>query len=87
MKKVILAALLAACVGPLQAADPPKNAFALMKEARAAYDRGDLTAFLRGYEAAARQRSASGISRSRSSRRRGDASRASSRGRKSGADP
>jgi sugar lactone lactonase YvrE len=55
MKKA-LAALLAACVGALGAADPPKNAFALVKEGRAAYDRGDMAAFFRDYEAAARLR-------------------------------
>lgn len=56
MKKVLLAAVLAACVVPLCAADPPENAFALVKEARAAYERGDLSAFLKDYEAAARLR-------------------------------
>lgn len=56
MKKVVLAALFAACVGPLRAADPPKTAFALVKEAAAAYQRGDKAAFLKDYEEAARLR-------------------------------
>ena len=56
MRKMILAALLAACPGPLRAADPPKTAFALVKEATAAYQRGDKAAFLKGYEEAARLR-------------------------------
>jgi len=56
MKKVFLAALFAACTAPLGAADPPKTAFALVKEATAAYERGDKAAFLKNYEEAARLR-------------------------------
>ncbi len=55
MKKFLLAALLVACVAPLRGAEPP-NAFALVKQARAAYDRGEMAAFLKGYEEAARLR-------------------------------
>jgi hypothetical protein len=56
MKKVFLAALFAACAGPLRAADPPKTAFVLVKEATAAYQRGDEATFLKDYEEAARLR-------------------------------
>ncbi len=56
MKKVVLVAFLAACAAPLCAADPPKNAFVLVKEAAAAYQRGDKAAFLKDYEEAARLR-------------------------------
>jgi sugar lactone lactonase YvrE len=56
MKRAFLAVVLVACLGPLHAAEPVPNAFALVKEARAAYGRGDLAAFLKGYEAAARLR-------------------------------
>jgi len=56
MKKLLLAALFAACVGSLGAAESPGNVFAIVREARAAYERGDKAAFLKGYEEAARLR-------------------------------
>ncbi len=55
MKKS-LAILVFAAAASLRAADPPESAFALMRDARAAYDRGDKAAFLRDYQEAARLR-------------------------------
>jgi len=56
VKRLLLAALCAALAAPSRAADPPKTAFQLQKDAREAYDRGDKAAFLKDYEEAARLR-------------------------------
>ncbi len=55
-KTMLLAALLAAAAAAVPAADPAPNAFALVREARAAYDRGDKATFLKDYAEAARLR-------------------------------
>jgi sugar lactone lactonase YvrE len=52
----LLAVLLLAAAAPLCAADPPKTAFQLQKEAQEAYARGDWPRFLKDYEQAARLR-------------------------------
>ena len=54
--KTLFALVLCAAGATLRAADPPKSAFQLQKDAREAYDRGDKAAFLEDYEAAARLR-------------------------------
>jgi sugar lactone lactonase YvrE len=57
MRKLLLAALVAACARTAAAADDPSaKAFALMKDAGAAYQRGDKATFLKDYEEAARLR-------------------------------
>ncbi|HKD19323.1 MAG TPA: hypothetical protein VKG23_15840 [Thermoanaerobaculia bacterium] len=54
--KRVLALAVCAVAATLLAADPPKSALQLQKEAREAYDRGDKTTFLRDYEEVARLR-------------------------------